>query len=161
LKRPFWKRLWTTRTPTFCQVFAGPPGKRKVRPAETEVERWTHIDKIDCSGLPVPAAYVEQKGKKARCHPHCFRPTYRTLATSADVADVAIRLLMGHSLSGDVSFDYLTADLEWLRTAQEKISAYILKASGQDPEFTFPADYFIETQTPARPSSQDDISDVA
>jgi hypothetical protein len=135
-------------------VFAslrGPrPGKRKKPPVEGEtIEPWTHIDNIDCSDLPVPGAYVEQRGDKARCHPHAFRHTYRTLATSSNVADVAIRLLMGHSLKGDVSFDYLTADLEWLRAAQNMISRYVLKAAGLPEDYVFPADYFVRRQVPS------------
>ena len=68
--------------------------------------------------------------------------TYRTLATSAHVSEIAIRLLMGHSLRGDVSFDYLTADLTWLRKAQEEISAYILEAAGLAADFRFAPDTF-------------------
>jgi hypothetical protein len=86
-----------------------------------------------------PAAYVEQRGEHTSVHPHVFRHTYRTLATSAHVSDIAIRLLMGHSLRGDVSLDYLTADLTWLRKAQEEISAYILDAAGVGADFQFSA----------------------
>ncbi len=102
-----------------------------------------HVDKLDFKRLSPPAAYVDQRSDKARVHPHVFRHTYRTLATSAYVSEIAIRLLMGHSLSGDVSFDYLTADLTWLRKAQEQISGYILATAGLDPDFRFPADYFL------------------
>ena len=66
-----------------------------------------------------------------------FRHTYRTLATAAGASEIAIRLLMGHSLQGDVSFDYLTADLDWLRRAQGSISDYILTAAGMEGNFAF------------------------
>lgn len=101
-----------------------------------------HMDKLDFSGMTPPAAYVQQRGEDASVHPHVFRHTYRTLATSAHVSEIAIRLLMGHSLRGDVSFDYLTADLTWLRKAQEEISAYILDAAGVGADFRFIADAF-------------------
>lgn len=101
-----------------------------------------HVDHLDFKAMTPPAAYVAQRGEAARVHPHVFRHTYRTLATSAYVSEIAIRLLMGHSLSGDVSFDYLTADLTWLRKAQEQISAYILEAAGLDAGFRFPPDAF-------------------
>lgn len=98
---------------------------------------WRHIDKFDFSSIPPPAAYVAQKGEAARTHPHVFRHTYRTLATVSGTSEIAIRLLMGHKLQGDVSFDYLTADLDWLRRAQDGISQYILKAAGQTSSFRF------------------------
>lgn len=101
-----------------------------------------HVDKLDFSSMTPPAAYVQQRGQDASVHPHVFRHTYRTLATSAHASEIAIRLLMGHSLRGDVSFDYLTADLTWLRKAQEEISAYILDAAGVQADFRFPADAF-------------------
>jgi integrase len=101
-----------------------------------------HVDKVDFGLLPPPAAYAAQKGKRARTHPHVFRHTYRTLATASGASEIAIRLLMGHSLQGDVSFDYLTADLDWLRKAQESISEYVLKAAGKGAEFQFAADAF-------------------
>jgi integrase len=104
------------------------------------------VDKLDFSGMTPPAAYVEQRGEDASVHPHVFRHTYRTLATSAHVSDIAIRLLMGHSLRGDVSFDYLTADLTWLRKAQEEISAYILEAAGVGANFRFTAEAFSALQ---------------
>ncbi len=121
------------------------PRRRKGKVlAEGDVHR--HVDKLDFSGMTPPAAYVEQRGEEASVHPHVFRHTYRTLATSAHVSDIAIRLLMGHSLRGDVSFDYLTADLTWLRKAQEEISAYILEAAGVGSDFRFTADAFSALQ---------------
>ncbi|MBX9745771.1 MAG: tyrosine-type recombinase/integrase [Hyphomonadaceae bacterium] len=114
----------------------GPRRKKGKTFAQGDVYR--HVDKLDFSGMTPPAAYVQQRGVGARVHPHVFRHTYRTLATSAHVSEIAIRLLMGHSLRGDVSYDYLTADLAWLRKAQEEISAYILEAAGVDADFRFP-----------------------
>lgn len=108
--------------------------------AQGDVHR--HVDKLDFSGMTPPAAYVQQRGEDASVHPHVFRHSYRTLATSAHVSEIAIRLLMGHSLRGDVSFDYLTADLTWLRKAQEEISAYILDAAGVGADFRFAPDAF-------------------
>jgi integrase len=99
----------------------------------SEITPWAHVDKLNFKGLTPPAAYVKQRGAAARVHPHVFRHTYRTLATSSGASEVAIRLLMGHSLQGDVSFDYLTADLDWLRQAQEQINAYILEAATEAP----------------------------
>lgn len=49
---------------------------------------------------------------------------------------------MGHSLQGDVSFDYLTADLDWLRRTQETISAYILEAARVGASFRFSRNAF-------------------
>jgi integrase len=117
------------------------PRRRSGEPlAEEDAHR--HVDKLDFSGMTPPAAYVQQRGENASVHPHVFRHTYRTLATSAHVSEIAIRLLMGHSLRGEVSFDYLTADLTWLRKAQEEISAYILDAAGVGADFRFARDAF-------------------
>lgn len=118
----------------------GPRRRGRTPAAESPAHR--HVDKLDYSGMTPPAAYVRQRGENASVHPHVFRHTYRTLATSAHVSEIAIRLLMGHSLRGDVSFDYLTADLAWLRKAQEEISAYILEAAGVGADFRFAPDAF-------------------
>jgi integrase len=115
------------------------PRKRKELAAD---DIYRHIDKLKFDGMVPPEAYVHQRGEDASVHPHVFRHSYRTLATSAHVSEIAIRLLMGHSLRGDVSFDYLTADLTWLRKAQEEISAYILEAAGVGADFRFAPDAF-------------------
>jgi integrase len=118
----------------------GPRRRGRTPAAERPVHR--HVDKLDYGGMTPPAAYVRQRGDDASVHPHVFRHTYRTLATSAHVSEIAIRLLMGHSLRGDVSFDYLTADLTWLRKAQEQVSDYILEAAGVGADFRFAPDAF-------------------
>ena len=107
-----------------------------------DAEDWRHVDKLNFEGLRPSAAYTEQKGDGASVHPHVFRHTYRTLATSAGASEIAIRLLMGHSLQGDVSFDYLTADLDWLLRAQETVSTYILEAAGVGTRYCFAANSF-------------------
>jgi integrase len=123
-------------------VFPSLRGPRRPTRDAAVGEGWRHVDKIDFSPLPPPAAYIAQKGEAARTHPHVFRHSFRTLATSAGASEIAIRLLMGHSLQGDVSFDYLTADIDWLRRAQRLISEYILVSAGRDSSFTFDADAF-------------------
>lgn len=126
-------------------VFPSVRGARRSKASDEVATGWRHIDKFDFSSIPPPAAYVAQKQEEARTHPHVFRHSYRTLATSSGASEIAIRLLMGHSLQGDVSFDYLTADLDWLRRAQDGISAYILKAAGQPESFVFGSDIFRST----------------
>lgn len=126
--------------PYFFPSTRGPRRRKGKRAIEGDIHR--HLDKLDYSGMTPPAAYVRQRGEDASVHPHVFRHTYRTLATSAHVSEIAIRLLMGHSLRGDVSFDYLTADLAWLRKAQEQISAYILEAAGVGEDFRFAPNAF-------------------
>lgn len=126
-------------------VFPSLRGPRKTRKSGAAPKPgFRHVDKIDFSTIAPPAAYVAQKGKLARTHPHVFRHTYRTLSTASGASEIAIRLLMGHSLQGDVSFDYLTADLDWLRKAQEGISEYILKAAGEKASFEFARDTFLD-----------------
>jgi integrase len=126
--------------PYLFPSFRGPRRRKGQAAGEGDVHR--HVDKLAYSGMTPPAAYVRQRGEDASVHPHVFRHTYRMLATSAQVSEIAIRLLMGHSLRGDVSFDYLTADLTWLRKAQEQISAYILDAAGVGAGFRFAPDAF-------------------
>lgn len=126
-------------------VFPSLRGPRKSKKSSSAKSGWRHIDKVDLGTLPPPAAYVAQKGDGVRTHPHVLRHTYRTLATASGASEIAIRLLMGHSLQGDVSFDYLTADLDWLRRAQNDISSYILKAAGQSGSFVFEPSIFLDT----------------
>jgi integrase len=127
-------------------IFPSLRGPRKSKKSAPTKIGWRHIDKVDLGDLPPPAAYVAQKGDKARTHPHVLRHTYRTLATASGASEIAIRLLMGHSLQGDVSFDYLTADLDWLHRAQDGISRYILEAAGQKASFTFSAAAFRQSE---------------
>lgn len=124
-------------------VFPSLRGPRKSKADDPAAKPgWRHIDNFDFSSIPPSAAYVEQKGEDASTHPHVFRHTYRTMATACGASEIGIRLLMGHSLQGDVSFDYLTADLDWLRREQNRISNYILKAAGQTSTFRFKVDAF-------------------
>lgn len=142
----------SSASPTNPYVFPSLRGSRLRGGAIPDAEDRRHVDKLNFEGLTPSAAYVEQRGDDASVHPHVFRHTYRTLATSAGASEIAIRLLMGHSLQGDVSFDDLTADLDWLRRAQETISAYILEAARVGASFRF-SEHAFETTESARPMS--------
>jgi integrase len=138
------QNMWLPENPYLFPSLRGPRGRNAKELSAGDTHR--HIDKVKFDGLVPPEAYVHQRGEDASVHPHVFRHSYRTLATSAHVSEIAIRLLMGHSLRGDVSFDYLTADLTWLRKAQEEISAYILNAAGVGASFRFAPDAFTAGQ---------------
>lgn len=149
LLAPVPERVLDPTNPFLLPSKAHPNWRKRTAAPLDPAHPWRRLDKADCGTLPVPAAYIAQKGDKARCHPHVFRHTYRTLATSAGVSEVAIRLLMGHKLQNDVSFDYLTADLDWLRKGQDTISAYILSSAGKAPNYEFPHTYFLGQQADA------------
>lgn len=66
-------------------------------------------------------------------NPHSFRRLYRTLAIEAQVDFVCCKLLMNHSLAGDVSMRYVSKRqvLGPMRAGAEKIASLILSHRGK------------------------------
>jgi len=58
---------------------------------------------------------------------HDLRRTYITIAESLDVPHYALKRLLNHSISGDVTGGYIVIDVERLREPVERISARILE----------------------------------
>lgn len=65
---------------------------------------------------------------------HALRHTFRTLAGVAGMSRTFSRILMNHKIAGDVHDEYMTvpAMFDQLRTAQEKLSAFIIEHAVPD-----------------------------
>jgi integrase len=62
--------------------------------------------------------------------PHDLRRTFITLAESLDIPAYALKRLLNHRMSGDVTSGYIVADVERLRRPMQQIEDFILKAAG-------------------------------
>ncbi|MAS11172.1 integrase family protein [Salinisphaera sp.] len=60
---------------------------------------------------------------------HDLRRTFATIAESLDIPAYALKRLLNHSTSGDVTAGYLIVDTERLRAPMQKISDFILDSS--------------------------------
>lgn len=61
---------------------------------------------------------------------HDLRRTFITIAESLDISAYALKRLVNHSLSGDVTAGYIVTDVERLRAPMSQITDYILKCAG-------------------------------
>lgn len=64
---------------------------------------------------------------------HDLRRTFITIAESLDIPAYALKRLLNHKMSGDVTAGYIINDVERLRAPMQKISDYILKTVGAIP----------------------------
>lgn len=71
---------------------------------------------------------------------HDLRRTFITVAESLDIPAYALKRLLNHKMSNDVTAGYIIADVERLRLPMQRITDYMLKAAqaGQvtDPSIT-------------------------
>ena len=61
---------------------------------------------------------------------HDLRRTFITIAESLDIPAYALKRLMNHKMSNDVTAGYIVADVERLRKPMQLITDYILKCMG-------------------------------
>jgi integrase len=61
---------------------------------------------------------------------HDLRRTFATIAESLDIPAYALKRLLNHKMSADVTAGYIIADVERLREPMQKITDYVLKAAG-------------------------------
>lgn len=61
---------------------------------------------------------------------HDMRRTFITTAESLDIPAYALKRLMNHKMSGDVTAGYIIADVERLRKPMQQITDYFLKCMG-------------------------------
>lgn len=61
---------------------------------------------------------------------HDLRRTFTTIAESLDIPAYALKSLLNHSMSNDVTAGYVIADVERLRGPMQQITDYILKCAG-------------------------------
>ena len=61
---------------------------------------------------------------------HDLRRTFITIAESLDIPAYALKRLMNHKMSNDVTAGYIVADVDRLRKPMQLITDYILKCMG-------------------------------
>jgi integrase len=61
---------------------------------------------------------------------HDLRRTFATIAESLDIPGYALKRLLNHKMTGDITAGYIIADVERLRQPMQKITDFILKAAG-------------------------------
>ena len=61
---------------------------------------------------------------------HDLRRTFATIAESLDIPAYALKRLLNHATGGDVTAGYIVVDVERLRPPMQRITDYVLSASG-------------------------------
>jgi integrase len=61
---------------------------------------------------------------------HDLRRTFATIAESLDIPAYAVKRLLNHKMTGDVTAGYIVHDVERLRKPMQMITGFILKAAG-------------------------------
>ena len=61
---------------------------------------------------------------------HDLRRTFITIAESLDIPHYALKRLLNHRISGDVTGGYIVIDAERLRAPVERVAARILEIAG-------------------------------
>ncbi len=64
---------------------------------------------------------------------HDLRRTFITVAESLDISAYALKRLVNHKMSGDVTAGYIVADVERLREPMQRISDYLIRTIGKKP----------------------------
>ena len=64
---------------------------------------------------------------------HDLRRTFITVAESLDIPAYALKRLINHKMSNDVTAGYIIADVERLRPPMQKVTDYLLKCGGLKP----------------------------
>jgi integrase len=102
---------------------------------ETKVNEYVFPGKGVGGYLTVPHRYVGKVIKylqEATDNPnftfmlHDLRRTFITIAESLDISSYAVKRLVNHKMSGDVTAGYIIPDVERLRKPMQKITDYIL-----------------------------------
>lgn len=64
---------------------------------------------------------------------HDLRRTFITIAEGLDISAYALKRLMNHKMSGDITASYIVTDVERLRKPMQQITDYFLKCMGVQP----------------------------
>ncbi len=67
---------------------------------------------------------------------HDLRRTFITIAESLDIPAYALKRLLNHKMTSDVTAGYIVADVERLRKPMQLITDYLLSAIGAQPKAT-------------------------
>ncbi len=82
---------------------------------------------------------------------HDLRRTFITIAESLDIPAYALKKLLNHKMTNDVTAGYIVADVERLRIPMQKITDYLKKVVGIMPGadiVSFPAANAVEQYRP-------------
>ena len=71
---------------------------------------------------------IEQSGVQFTTHD--LRRTFMTVAESLDISAYAVKRLVNHKMSNDITAGYIIADVDRLRDPMQKITNYLLKSAG-------------------------------
>ena len=61
---------------------------------------------------------------------HDLRRSFITIAEGLDISTYALKRLMNHKMSNDITAGYIVADVERLRKPMQQINNYLLKCMG-------------------------------
>ena len=61
---------------------------------------------------------------------HDLRRSFITIAEELDISTYALKRLMNHKMSNDITAGYIVADVEGLRKPMQQINNYLLKCMG-------------------------------
>ena len=73
---------------------------------------------------------IEQSGVSFTTHD--LRRTFITVAESLDISAYAVKRLVNHKMSNDITAGYIIADVERLRAPMQKITDYFFKSVGSN-----------------------------
>ena len=65
--------------------------------------------------------------------PHDLRRTFITVAESIDIPAYALKRLLNHKMSGDITAGYIITDVERLRRPMQQVTDFMLKSAGLRP----------------------------
>lgn len=104
-------------------VFSGPDGERfsDFSAMRAYIEAASAEIRSQETGEPTPGLHIT---------PHDLRRTFATFAERLDIPAYALKRLLNHKMSADVTAGYIVPDVERLREPMEKIERFILKAAG-------------------------------
>ena len=94
---------------------------------------WEYVFADDRGRMPTNFRYSREKIARLagiEFSPYDLRRTFATIAESLDIPAYALKRLLNHSMTGDVTAGYIIADVERLREPMQRITDFILKAAG-------------------------------
>lgn len=80
------------------------------------------------------AKIIKESGIKFTIHD--LPRTFVTVAESLDTSAYAVKRLVNHKMSNDITAGYIVTDVKRLRQPMQKITDYILKCAGYKPSAT-------------------------
>lgn len=73
------------------------------------------------------------KASEVTFTPHDLRRTFITIAESLDIPAYALKRLLNHKMSNDITAGYIITDVERLRRPMQQVTDFILRSAGLKP----------------------------